>query len=699
MRPTFRTSMCVLTAAVTVIGTVLLGHAAGATIEAGATVSVLGQPDLNSISAATRCTGGAAQFRPTGVAIGPGGRLFVADFLGQRVLSWPNADALSTCQAADLVIGAGSLHTPGALTVGSDGTLYVSDANDQTVKIFTLSGGVYSSAPTVTLGTPSIAGAGMGQFSSPRGLALDAAGQLLVADVLNSRVQVFNAPFSSGETAVVSVTGFSGPRSVAAAGNQVFVGDYANGQVLRYSGPFSAAGSYSATATFGGTTAPSDLTVASNGTLLVTDDGFGTTTPQVEVYPNATTGGNQAVSADSYFFGGNITPGPDNTAGEALGVATDSSGRAFLADYGAYRLLISSPGNPSQLTISPSTLPDGAIHAVYPSTTLKATGGTGKVTWAVFTGALPAGMKLATTGVLSGTPTQTGQFTFKVGATDSGSPSKTGYATYSITISPMAISTSALPVAYVGRHYTTTLKSLGGSGGKVWSISAGALPTGMTFNRSGTLSGTAASPSTTTLTFRLVANSSPPQVATKTLTLTILPMSITTTSLPAGYVQKYYTTTLQAVGGRTTLHWTVAAGTLPAGMKLSTSGQLTGVVPIAGLTFVTLQVTDTTTPVHNIATHTYLIDIQPMTITTTALPNGRVGTSYSHTIVVQGGKATVTWSIVGGSLPPGIHMNTHGQLYGKPTVAGTYTFDPDVVDATKPSPNTAGTTLTITVTT
>ena len=54
-----------------------------------------------------------------------------------------------------------------------------------------------------------------------------------------------------------------------------------------------------------------------------------------------------------------------------------------------------------------TVLPQGTVSAAY-SYTLAATGGTAPYTWAVSSGALPAGLSLATTGVVSGTPTTAG---------------------------------------------------------------------------------------------------------------------------------------------------------------------------------------------------------------------------------------------------------------------------------------------------
>jgi large repetitive protein len=75
----------------------------------------------------------------------------------------------------------------------------------------------------------------------------------------------------------------------------------------------------------------------------------------------------------------------------------------------------------STLTVSTTTLPAANIGIAY-TATLAATGGQSPYTWAVTTGSLPSGLTLnATTGVISGTPTTAGTFTFTVTVTDSAS--------------------------------------------------------------------------------------------------------------------------------------------------------------------------------------------------------------------------------------------------------------------------------------
>jgi large repetitive protein len=91
------------------------------------------------------------------------------------------------------------------------------------------------------------------------------------------------------------------------------------------------------------------------------------------------------------------------------------------------------------ITLSPTTLPNGVKGVAYPSQTLSATGGTAPYTFTLTAGSLPSGLTLSTAGVLSGTPTATGPFTFTVAATDNSAGHFTGTQQYMVTVSAAAL--------------------------------------------------------------------------------------------------------------------------------------------------------------------------------------------------------------------------------------------------------------------
>lgn len=86
-----------------------------------------------------------------------------------------------------------------------------------------------------------------------------------------------------------------------------------------------------------------------------------------------------------------------------------------------------------------------------------------------------------------------------------------------------------------------------------------------------------------------------------------------------------------------------------------------------------------------------------LTITTTSLPAGVVGTPYSQTLGAVGGSGAKTWSKTG-TLPAGLTLSSVGVLSGTPTAAGTPSITFTVTDAASPTPNTASKALTVTVT-
>ena len=123
------------------------------------------------------------------------------------------------------------------------------------------------------------------------------------------------------------------------------------------------------------------------------------------------------------------------------------------------------------------------------------------------------------------------------------------------------------------------------------------------------------------------------------------------------------------------------AGTLPAGLTLSSAGVLSGDphhAPAAS-TF-SVNVIDAN---NGIATTSItLVVTASVTFTFPAPPSGVVGTPYSVTLTAAGGTTPYTWSISAGSLPAGLTLNAStGVVSGTPTAAGAASFTVKVTDA------------------
>lgn len=171
----------------------------------------------------------------------------------------------------------------------------------------------------------------------------------------------------------------------------------------------------------------------------------------------------------------------------------------------------------------------------------------------------------------------------------------------------VSITTGALPDALAGKSYRAALTAAGGKKSYKWAVTEGTLPTGLKLSTAGRFSGTATNPATENITVQVTDRSKPANVTTREFTLTVAPMTVATASLPVGTVGKSYSGKLTATGGKSSLGWGVAAGALPAGMKLTASGRLSGRPTVAGSYDVTLQVTDRTKPTANVATKTFTI--------------------------------------------------------------------------------------------
>ena len=335
---------------------------------------------------------------------------------------------------------------------------------------------------------------------------------------------------------------------------------------------------------------------------------------------------------------------------------------------------------PPPFTITTTTLPDGAVGQAY-SQALTADGALGTITWSLASGGLPPGVTLSAGGVLGGTPTTAGSYTFSVRAT-SGTQNAVQSLTLVVLPPPVTITTATLKPAVQGVPYSDTLRATGGTGSYTWSRTAGSLPAGLTLSGGGVISGTPTAQGSSTFT---VQATSGPRSATKDLTLTVQPpaLTITTTTLPGGAVGDTYSAALAASGGTGTYTWTRTAGTLPTGLTLSAAGLIGGTPQAVGTFTFTVQATSGAQTATRSLSITVSAALPPLTIATTALPGGYVDEPYSENLAASGGTGSYTWTQTSGTLPGGLTLSAAGGIAGTPQATGTFDFTVQVASGSK----------------
>ncbi len=229
---------------------------------------------------------------PSGVAIAPNGRLYVASWRENRVYSWPNASTASG--APDLTFGAGvyghneetgcpniaptndNLCGPESVAVDANNNLYIADTYFDRVQIFRNPDNEAAGAKTVA--DLSLGGAVPLGFGAPRGVAVDGSGNLWVVDEFHQRVLKFVNPLGTdgvpdlvlGQTNLTNQgnTLFSTPLGVAVDGaGNVYVTDIFNDRVLRFNNP--AANTATASQSYSNLNRPHDLAFDGAGNLYV----------------------------------------------------------------------------------------------------------------------------------------------------------------------------------------------------------------------------------------------------------------------------------------------------------------------------------------------------------------------------------------------------------------------------------------------
>jgi hypothetical protein len=319
----------------------------------------------------------------------------------------------------------------------------------------------------------------------------------------------------------------------------------------------------------------------------------------------------------------------------------------------------------------------------------------------VVNSSLPVGLSMTRDGLISGTPTTVGITRFWLWDHDlteaQGGPSwcqreDRSEHEFSIFVDPgLAIVNQSVKPGSVGEPYSETLTAkrvdtvnpvTGVDVQASWSVQSGSLPPGITLSTAGALAGTPTSEGS--YQFVVKAQNGGP-FDTKTYTLAVRQPVTVRLPFASGQASRSevgirFGASAAATGGTGTYTWTLASGSLPAGLALNAaSGAVAGTPQSAGNFAFALTATDAE---GRVATANGALTVAPrLAIRTTRLKTARLGHAYQAKLATGGGVRPVTWK-VNGKLPPGVRFaKTLGALTGTPSRAGTYRLTVQAVDA------------------
>ena len=246
-------------------------------------------------------TGSSARFSfPAGIAADAAGNLYVADTGNHTIRKITSAGLVSTRAAG--------FSTPRGVAVDGGGNVYVADTNNHTIYKITPAGvGAFAGFPHISGSSDGTGTAA--RFNAPSGVGTDSAGNIYVADSGNHTIRKITpgaevttlaglAGISGSSDGTGSSARFRGPRGVTVddAGN-LFVADSENhtirkitpaGSVTTLAGLPGSGGAYDGTGSAARFYSPAGVAVDSDGTVYVADSGNHTIRVGTPIGPSGT---------------------------------------------------------------------------------------------------------------------------------------------------------------------------------------------------------------------------------------------------------------------------------------------------------------------------------------------------------------------------------------------------------------------------
>jgi sugar lactone lactonase YvrE len=278
--------------------------------------------------------------QPNRVAVGPDGSIYVTEHFGERLVKL-NANGLQQWTVGTAgVYGGDNAHFgdywsgPTGVALDAAGDVYVADTANHRIQIFNSDG-----AWIGRLGKTRDAGSDATRFDGPVGVAVDGAGNIYVTDTNNGRIQKC-VRSGMGGTCMTFEDGLDGPYGIAVDGQgNVFVSEvWGNGPVVQKCSPAGACALFAGIRhewadDFGHFSGPRSLAVDGQGYVYVADAGNN----RVQVFD----------SAGAYLATiGGTWGSRTGDLRDPSGVAVDLQGNVYIADSTNHRIQKFAPGVP-----------------------------------------------------------------------------------------------------------------------------------------------------------------------------------------------------------------------------------------------------------------------------------------------------------------------------------------------------------------
>jgi len=304
---------------------------------------------------------------PTGVAVDAAGNLFIADADDNRIRQVTAATGIITTAAGTGGPGFSGdggpatsvkLSTPTGVAIDAAGNLFIADADDHRIRQVAPGGNISTVAGTGTAGFFGDDGlATTAQLQTPTGVAVDAAGNLFIADADNNRIRRVAA--DTGIITTVAGTGragFSGDGGLATAAQlqtptgiavdaagDLFIADAANNRIRRVAADgiittFTGTGVAGFSGDEGAATAaelnfPYYVALDAAGNLYIADQG------NFRIRQVAADGIITTVAGTGHAgFSGDGDSATSARLSVPYGVALDAAGNLYIADQGNFRI-------------------------------------------------------------------------------------------------------------------------------------------------------------------------------------------------------------------------------------------------------------------------------------------------------------------------------------------------------------------------